>query len=192
MWVPQFMDIHQWMLKGLTCEDSMGTQIFSVLLWKLWGAPNQMVFKHRPINPITVAQEAMSYVQEFNSILPNASGREIQILNQNQHPPVIEENIINIDAGCFSNGSTGRGLVAYDCIDSISFAACRRENISTDPILAEALGVRWSLQLAKDHHMLKVIIASDVAVVVNCINSKSYVAAIDPIIQDCKMLMSEC
>lgn len=33
------------------------------------------------------------------------------------------------------------------------------------------------------------IFESDAAVVVNCINDKSHIATIDPIIQDCKLLM---
>jgi hypothetical protein len=64
---PQSMPLNQWLLQGLTCEETMGTQLFCVLLWKIWGARNNLIFKNKPINPIEVAQDAMSFVQELPS-----------------------------------------------------------------------------------------------------------------------------
>lgn len=139
--VPQLIDINQWLLQGLTCEDTMGSQIFGTLLWKLWGARNQVVFNHKPLNPIEVAQAAMTFVQELNTGNPSANVLDLQTPNQRQLPPVIEESRINVDVGCFSNGSTGWGLVAFVHTDSVSFAAGRKENIATDLVLIQALGV---------------------------------------------------
>lgn len=71
----------------------------------------------------------------------------------------------------------------------VLLAASKRENLSMDPSLAEALGIRWGLQLAKEQQLNKVIIESDAAGVVNCINDKCCMATIDPFIQDCKLLL---
>jgi ribonuclease HI len=77
-------------------------------------------------------------------------------------------------------------LVAYDQPNSIYISACRKENIEIDHLLAEVLGIRWGLQTAKDLNWQIVTIMSDAEVVVKCINSKVYVAAIDDIVQDCR------
>lgn len=60
-----------------------------------------------------------------------------------------------------------------------------------DPTIAEALGVKWSLQIAKELQLQKIVIESDAAEVVNCINRKKSLAAIDFIIQDCWDLINQ-
>lgn len=59
-----------------------------------------------------------------------------------------------------------------------------------NPTLAKALGVKWGLQTGMELNLQKVVIESDAAEVVNCINRKSSLAAIDPIIQDCWDIMN--
>lgn len=54
--------------------------------------------------------------------------------------------------------------------------------------MAEALGVCWSLQFALEHNMKRISLATDAAFVVNNLNIKCCLAAIDPIMLDCKML----
>jgi hypothetical protein len=53
------------------------------------------------------------------------------------------------------------------------------------------MGIRWSLQLALEHKLTRISLASDAAIVVSCINFNCYVAAIEPIILDCKLLMAK-
>jgi len=57
-------------------------------------------------------------------------------------------------------------------------------------MLAEALGLRWCLSVAKDLRLNKVVVESDAATVVDCINGKAIMAAIDPIIQDCCSILN--
>lgn len=52
------------------------------------------------------------------------------------------------------------------------------------------MGVRWGLQVAVDQGLPSFTIASDAATVVNCIHRKIVLAAIEPVIQDCRDLMS--
>jgi hypothetical protein len=48
---PRDIDIHDWLLKWLTCQDSLGVQFFCILLWKFWAARNAVVFKGTPLDP---------------------------------------------------------------------------------------------------------------------------------------------
>jgi ribonuclease HI len=167
----------------------LGAQLFCITLWKLWDYRNDCVFNLKTPNPIELVTKVNFYIQDLNST--NASSHIYappQMLSEN-HVVRIENYTIFVDAGCFSNGSTGWGLVAYDQPNSIYISACRKENIEIDPLLAEVLGIRWGLQTAKDLNWQTVTIMSDAEVVVKCINSKVYVAAIDHIVQDCRELL---
>jgi hypothetical protein len=111
-----------------------------------------------------------------------------QMMSEN-HIVRIENYTIFVDANYFSNGSTSWGLVAYDQPNSIYISACRKENIEIDPLIAEVLGILRGLQTAKNSNWQTVTIMSDAEVVVKCINSKVYVAAIYHIVQDCRELL---
>ncbi|WJX73217.1 hypothetical protein P8452_57026 [Trifolium repens] len=51
---------------------------------------------------------------------------------------------------CFSNGYTAWGLSIHNQIGESIFSACKRESLSVEPVMAEALGIRWALQAAID------------------------------------------
>ncbi|CAJ2671609.1 unnamed protein product [Trifolium pratense] len=90
---------------------------------------------------------------------------------------------IFVDAGCSVNTPTGWGLVFKDHNSVTTFSACKRDDISVDPIMVEALGIRRAIQLARDLGLNYVSIFSDAATVAK-------IAAIDIVVQDCRALIS--
>lgn len=62
---------------------------------------------------------------------------------------------------------------------------------TTVPLVAEALGLRWTIQIAKEKGLEKPLFKTDAAVVVDCLFQKCFRAAIDLIIQDCRILLLE-
>lgn len=54
-----------------------------------------------------------------------------------------------------------------------------------DPLVAEALAVRWALSIAVDFKLYSVVLFSDALTVVDCINQVEQVAILDPIALDC-------
>ncbi|XP_045789329.1 uncharacterized protein LOC123884299 [Trifolium pratense] len=87
--------------------------------------------------------------------------------------------------------ATGWGMVVYNQVGNVVLSACRKEFIDVEPVLAEALGVRWCLQKAIEANMKDIVIVSDAATVVNCINSNQSIAVIEIVIQDCKLLIEQ-
>ncbi|PNX95944.1 Isoflavone-7-O-methyltransferase, partial [Trifolium pratense] len=81
-------------------------------------------------------------------------------------------------------------IQGYLSNNSASFVIFSADSIDVEPFMAEAMGVHWCLQLALEHSLKRLSLASDAAVVVNCINFNCYVAAIKSIILDCKLLMA--
>jgi hypothetical protein len=64
------------------------------------------------------------------------------------------------------------GCVFKNNSGDISKVVCKKETIVTDPCMAEALGVRWCLQLACDQGLQKLEIQTDALVVADCISAK--------------------
>jgi ribonuclease HI len=189
--VPQNMPLNQWLLQGLNCEETMGAKLFCVLLWKMWGARNNLIFNNKPVNPIDIAQDAMSFVQE---LLPHNHDRNsISLLDDlvSEHSLPSAPNTFYVDASCFSGTATGWGMAVYNHVGLVVFSACKKEPIVVEPVLAEAMGVLWCLQQAIAANMSDIVIISDAATVVNCINTNSVVAVIDLVIQDCKLLIEQ-
>ncbi|MCI26385.1 DNA-directed RNA polymerase III subunit RPC6, partial [Trifolium medium] len=145
--VPLNIDLHDWILKWLTCQDTIGSQLFCTLLWKFWTARNNVVFNGIRLDPIRLAEEAMSFVHEFNAENPTRRGRISSSLANNL--PVVPRPLFSIfvDAGCCALGPTW-GLVIKNQDYNSVFSACKRDDIAVEPAMAEALGIRWAFQLA--------------------------------------------
>ncbi|GAU38301.1 hypothetical protein TSUD_157860 [Trifolium subterraneum] len=187
--IPVSVDVSVWILSWLTCKDMIGTQLFCVLLWKFWYGRNQVIFKGVVLDPIALAAEAALYVHEFNEANPRRCSQVV--LQQASVSRLDDANmqLMFTDAGCFNNGYTGWGIVLRNVDGTTSFSACKREEIEVEPAVAEALGVRWALQLSLDQHLDNFIILSDAANVVNCIAKRISLASIDLIAQDCRDLL---
>ncbi|WJX61637.1 hypothetical protein P8452_46707 [Trifolium repens] len=69
-------------------------------------------------------------------------------------------NLFYVDDGCFSGTATGWGMVVYNQMGNVVVSACRNEFIHVEPVLAEALGVRWCLQKTIEANMKDIDIAS--------------------------------
>ncbi|KAK2447871.1 putative mitochondrial protein [Trifolium repens] len=189
--VPQSMPIHLWLLQGLTCDDTRGAQLFCVLMWKIWNARNNLIFNNKIVDPIAIAHDAMSFVNELS---PHSHDNiDTPMLDDDvaSQPLPTAPNVFFVDAGCFTGNATGWGMVIYNQSGHVVLSACRKELIDVEPVLAEALGVRWCLQKAIELNLKDIVIVSDAAIVVNCFNSNNSVAVIDLVIQDCKLLIEQ-
>lgn len=98
-------------------------------------------------------------------------------------------HIITVDAGCFTSGNTSWGLVIQDHHLCASFASCRREEIVADPLVTEALGLRWAILTAKERNVQRPCFRTDAAVIMDCIHQKTTRSSIELIIQDCRHLL---
>ncbi|XP_024626573.1 uncharacterized protein [Medicago truncatula] len=186
--IPNDIDLHDWILKWLTCKDPWGVQLFCTRLWKFWAGRNATVFKGTPINPVSLENEALGFVIEFNEANPRRCSRNARTAPLTQ--PVTTLFSAFVDAGCCLSGPTVWGLIIRNQRGEVVLSKCKKEEIGVDPIVAEALGVRWALQALTEHGINSVTIHSDAANVVNCINGKSSFASINMVAQDCRDLMS--
>ncbi|KAK2373516.1 hypothetical protein QL285_074547 [Trifolium repens] len=97
---------------------------------------------------------------------------------------------MNVDAGCFNNGKTYWGMLIRDDRGLPLFAASKSEEIQISPTLAEAMGLRWHLNLAKENRYENLLIELDAEVVVKCLSGRLKLAEIENVILDCSNLLS--
>ena len=147
---PFNMDLHSWLLDWLSCADKDGSQLFCTILWKLWYARNQAVFNGATTNPVSLAHRAVHYSQELNAA--NVKQRPQPPHQRRDNAGTFQDvsHHMFVDAGCFSNGQTGWGLILKNQTQTgiDTHSKCKLESVEVDPCLAEALGVRWALQEA--------------------------------------------
>ena len=94
-----------------------------------------------------------------------------------------------MNAGCFSNGTTGWGLIQKNQSRIVVHSECKLETVEVDPCMAEALGVRWDLQIGARPGIQSLKLSCDALNVVNCVNKGVLVASIEPAISDCWTLI---
>lgn len=153
---------------------------------------NKLKFNKSNFSPNTIAATISDAVEEFN--IANKP-QERAALSVTTHtlawePPSLSTTKINIDAGCFPNGTTGWGMVVRNHEGAVSRAETKLESLKIDPTVAEALGLRWCLQWAKDQSFESLIVETDSKIVAKCINGSMHYANLDVIILDCLELLS--
>lgn len=81
-------------------------------------------------------------------------------------------------------------MIVRDHEGNVSFATTKFERTTISPTMAEALSLRWCLQWAKEQELGSLIIETDAEVIVKCLQGSVKLASIEPIILDCKELLS--
>ncbi|XP_057452774.1 uncharacterized protein LOC130744617 [Lotus japonicus] len=97
---------------------------------------------------------------------------------------------INVDAGWSGPHSTGLGFVARDHRGIIMLAGICLEAQRLDPLIAEAMALRWSLHTALEVGLDSVIFELDSLSVVKATRTNSSLWTIQNLMQDCIYLAS--
>lgn len=98
---------------------------------------------------------------------------------------------LNIDSGWAGKEGTGFGLIARSDTAAPMLAASCYQDCRYDPAVAEALALRWGLELALNVEIERVQVELDAQVVIRAMNSPSCSSSLEHIIQDCKALARE-
>ena len=127
----------------------------------------------------------MLLVEEFNLANRKTDCQPIALVSPRWCRPQADNVKINLDAGVFTNGSTGWGFVAKDHHGAVLFSATRKEELVVTPLMAETLALRWVLSWAEGEYFTSLCIETDVEQVVHCLRRKKKIAAIEFLILDC-------
>jgi len=165
--------INDWILEWLTCKDPYRAQIFCSTLWKVWQARNQTMFKNKGQSWNRFLRKPWS---SFVNLIQPIRGEISKLFLFNLRKQTIHRILILI---------CRRDLLGQD--NSVSLSVVK-DNINSEPLLAEALGIHWGLQLAVSQQRRKVTIPTDAQTVAPWFDRKLVVATINHVILDCNEL----
>ncbi|KAK7269519.1 hypothetical protein RIF29_22250 [Crotalaria pallida] len=103
--------------------------------------------------------------------------------------PPIDWVCLNTDAAVFRNGSIGLGAVARNHEGSIIFTASKLLKDVVDPLLAEALAMRWGLDLALKQGCSNIAIQSDSLLLCSAIHGLYSSVLIRVILEDINSML---
>lgn len=98
---------------------------------------------------------------------------------------------IQTDVGCFSEGMMSLGCVIKEPNANIFLVASNRFSSHAYASTTEVLAIRWTLHLAKDLKLDNFIMQSDALIIVDCINDYNFFAVLNPMVNNCKILLGE-
>lgn len=112
-----------------------------MIIWLVSKARNDVVFNNLKPDPVRITAVAADFVAEYN--VANASRvSNHAISTPDQMSDECQLKRLFVNAGSFSDGITCWGLCVVDQNENIIFNACKRDQISVDPLMAEAMGLR--------------------------------------------------
>ncbi|XP_058763410.1 uncharacterized protein LOC131636801 [Vicia villosa] len=187
--IPPSTGLDYWIDKMLNVGDSYGSQLFSVILWKLWSWRNRVVFKKEVFIPQQVVNEATEWIHEYNISNPGKGEHRAIGMVEGSEGAKHATTMVHVDAGCFEDGTIAMGCVMKEANRGVFLSATRKIAMDVDPSMAEALALRWALQTAVDLKITEAVFHSDAMSVVDCINRLSFNAVLEPIIVDCLGLL---
>ncbi|XP_058739812.1 uncharacterized protein LOC131611980 [Vicia villosa] len=170
--------------KGLSDRNLFVNQLMCTMLWQIWKARNKCVFEGVTVSPPKVVSDSVNYLAEFNCFIPQ--DRRLQ-QTENAAPRECPDDVflVQVDAGCFNDGTVAMGCVIKKHNDEVIVAASKRMEVSVSPSTAEAMAIRWGLQVARDLKLQKIVVQSDALVVVDCVNKMDFSVVLEPIVLDC-------
>lgn len=125
---------------------------------------------------------------EFNSWNPGFSTKKKLEIDPEYSPKNV--HVLQVDVGVFPENSVSFGCIFKNPTGEILFSARKKESMNVDPLLAEMLAIRWSLLLAKEFRVERLVMQSDCLNAVDCINNVVYFTATEHVALDCRFLMT--
>ncbi|XP_058742209.1 uncharacterized protein LOC131614666 [Vicia villosa] len=186
--IPSDLCFNDWLQSILFCGDCFSIQLIGTILYKVWLSRNLKLYQFKNVSPIEIAVDAVTIVAEFNRFNPSSGG----VILNSESSDASKKDVYNIqvDASISSDGAVALGCIIMDQYNAISLAACKKEDVSVEVALAEAMAIRWGLLVAKDLNLERIVIKSDAKVVVDCVNLMLKRPVLEPLIIDIRNLLS--
>ncbi|XP_058776112.1 uncharacterized protein LOC131650418 [Vicia villosa] len=188
--LPSNVEIIYWIGMILRGGNMLVTQLQITSMWKVWNVRNNCVFNRTLEDPAKVAMDTAEVIKEFNYANPDLAKKKMATDEADYHSPAGGVTIVQVDAGCYDNGVMAMGCVVKPDGNGVVMSACRREQVLVNPNVAEAMAIRWALSLMQAIHLDNAVLQSDALNVIDSIYGLNYIADLDPIVADCKHLIT--
>lgn len=132
------------LLSVLTYGDLLNTQLLCSLLHKIWSACNLQLYKHKIVNLVRVAEDALDVVMKFNRRNPEIGVKQKSLVHSALESNTKDVHLVQVDAGVSNEGFVPFGCIFKNHEKDIILSTSKRERIIVEPVVAEMLAIRWS------------------------------------------------
>ncbi|KAF7838985.1 reverse transcriptase [Senna tora] len=180
-------EFYDWLFDRLAKENLEILGWIVVVCWEICFCRNELVFSATHYLPMTLASHAYNFLVEFHSSNPKPNVISVSRIVK-WKPPLGSHFKLNVDAARFSVSEWTLGIAIRNSIGQLMLSAAPRISAPPDPTLAEALALRWGLQLATHLGFQEIEVETDCLSLVNIWNDGSNASTLHLIMQDCKNL----
>ncbi|XP_057452921.1 uncharacterized protein LOC130744783 [Lotus japonicus] len=188
--VDSFPNFAEFWLAVCEMDDSESLALVQTFVYAIWEARNRVVFQQGETSVALVLRRVADLHGHVREPMEGQRMRQAQLKATWCRPA---RGIIkcNFDASFRDGGIAGLGMVARNCDGEVMASACSSPVSISSPLLAEALGLRWTMQLATDLGFRRITLETNCLQLFNTWRSqeegRSYLSSI---ISDCRILIS--
>ncbi|XP_057453128.1 uncharacterized protein LOC130744990 [Lotus japonicus] len=184
---PDNFTMEHWLASLLDQGDDWVTDKVLTLLYAVWARRNLWVFYHRWLTmEQTLIRVAAMEVVALDSSVGDAHDLLRGERQDKWKGPAVGIAKINTDAAFKAGAAVGMGMVVRNAAGEVLASASGKRGGADSAAVAEAMALRWSLELALDMGFQAVVVETDCAVLHGAWNvaasDRSYMAAV---IRDC-------
>lgn len=179
--------------KLLSCLPPCGVNggpLMPWILWAIWLARNQKIFKDRISSPMETLVHAISLAREWQSAQEVKSKPSAKVGGHNIQKQEEDETITcNTDAAWQASGKTaGFGWIFSNCAEGTRRDGATSSRHIKSPLMAEATAILLAIQQAIALGFTNLAIASDSKQVIEAIRSEQPLKELHGILQDILIL----
>ncbi|XP_057452461.1 uncharacterized protein LOC130744291 [Lotus japonicus] len=178
--VASFSTFRELWLAVLELHDEEVLALVQSTVYAIWEARNHTIFQQRQFTMDNVLGRVRCLTEEVR--VRDQMRAPSVALPATWKTPTSGTIKFNFDAYYHVNGSTGLGMVARNCNGEVMAAACSYPHSALSPLLAEAMSLRWTMQLAIDLGFRRICLETDCLQLFNCLkakeNERSYLSSI--------------
>ncbi|XP_057426407.1 uncharacterized protein LOC130719819 [Lotus japonicus] len=127
--------------------------------YAIWEARNRTNFQQQQVRVDTVLKRVSCLMEEVQ--VRDQMRAPTVALPARWKPPATGIIKCNFDASYHENGLSGLGMVARNCRGEVMAAVCSYPISAISPLLAEAMSLRWTMQLAIDLGFRRICLETD-------------------------------
>ncbi|KAK2651128.1 hypothetical protein Ddye_018617 [Dipteronia dyeriana] len=163
-------------------------EFLCVVMWCAWNKQNKRLHNSNLYYDEDVVSWAETFLSDFQKANGVCKGRHVSNFMDDSSwiPPPLGRLKINTDTAIdVAKKRVGIGIIVRDSTGAVMASSSQQVKASYDPHTVESLAIYKGLQFALESGFWNCVLESDAQVVVNLINSNSYVSSdVGVIIQD--------
>ena len=169
------LDRWLWMKERLEKEDLLS---FAALMWAAWSFRNSVVFndpwKSMEVGVVGFLRLVEDYKRYATAVFQRAIGTGDVVSRAGWLPPEAGNMKLNTDAYVMEGGGVGLGAVLRDSHGRVVAAGVRRNGARWSVELAEAMAMKWGMQMAWDLGYRNIELESDALTVVKAVRRRQW------------------